>query len=65
MYFGNAYIGNAYVVGGYAEMERIATPASPPANKARLFAQGVNGGAKTALFAIFPTGAQVEIVREP
>jgi len=48
----------------FEEWDEIAAPASPAANKARLFVRD-NGSGKTQLAAIFPTGAVVPIVTEP
>jgi hypothetical protein len=51
-------------VDGHLEVDEVAEPAAPAANKARLFAVD-NGAGKTRLMVRFPTGASVELAIEP
>jgi hypothetical protein len=48
----------------YLDMNEIAAPAAPSANKARIYAED-DGTGKTRLMVVFPTGAAQQIAIEP
>jgi hypothetical protein len=48
----------------YLDMNEIAAPAAPSANKARIYAED-DGAGKTRLMVVFPTGAAQQIAIEP
>jgi hypothetical protein len=49
---------------GYSEVVEMTAPASPSANRVRIFAQD-NGAGKTQLMALFATGAAQQLAIEP